>query len=165
MTVPSPPPAESRAQLEFAGPGDAFTDSVREHLDRAASSFPTGIVNMSPLTYWSLARYDGLVRHEPVSQEGWEQAYGVLRRGEVSPGAGNAALPALEDLKQTAAAVHERGQVPIAIASIAYRQPTLRVTAEVLRAASANRAIRLPTGETSLLEERRAFIASALLPD
>lgn len=130
-----------------------------------AQTVPSGILHTAPATLFSMARYDG-AQAAALRQDQWEQHYHDLHRGIVSGSAlAQQRLPALPDLSKKAQEQATRQVVPIAIFNLQHHYPNKRLMTAVSAAARHDRAIRLRDDPRHMLEERRGFAASALLPD
>ena len=125
---------------------------------------PTGVLLTSPWTYSSFVQYDGEVGYQDISQRNWEQHYYDLQRSAVQGVPADARLPPIEVLEDRAKELSGQKITRIILANVLYHAPNRAFVAQVLRARKADTAIPTPPDPSAILKQRRAFIASALLP-
>ena len=144
----------------------AFAESLRTLPGLAnAQTVPSGILLDSPFTYESFTHLNGEDASDEITQRSWEQHYHDLRRGVISGASAAAGLPPLDAVKDSARKLTAQGVTPIVVADLRYHARSRQFEDEIAEASKAGRAIAIPEEPGSALEERRGFIASAVLPD
>lgn len=139
-------------------PREQLLQQVVQHAD--ARTVPSGILHRVAPARSLLLRADGGDDAPVLGQEEWEQALAELDQGRL------AAAPALRNQLHTlAAAYHQRGEVPVFIAALDYQTVRGRVWGAIERLQQSGAGATLPfDAPEQLFESRRAFLASALLP-
>lgn len=138
-------------------PREQVLQQVLQQAD--ARTVPSGILHRVAPARSVLLYADGGDDAPALGQEEWEQALAELDHGRLIAGA------ALGDQVQAiAAACHARGEVPVFIAALDYQTVRGRVWSAIERQQQ-DGAAELPfAAPEQLFETRRAFLASALLP-
>lgn len=134
---------------------------LHQVLDRvAAQSVPGGILHRTTPRHSLLRGMDGGADAPALSQEEWQEALSELDRGRLGD------TPSLREQASAAAAeYHERGQVPVFIVDVEYQSVRGRVWSAIERIEQAGGDGELPfTAIADLIESRRAFLASAVVP-
>lgn len=126
----------------------------------AARSVTSGILHRTTPKHSLLRGLDGGADAPTLSQEEWQQALSELDRGRLGD------TPSLREQACSAAAeFHERGQVPVFIVDVEYHSIRGRVWSAIERIEQTGGDGELPfTAATDLIESRRAFLASAVMP-
>jgi len=142
-----------------------YTDSLKRLQSLVSPrTVPAGILHTAPATLFSMARFDG-IQANALRQAEWLQYYFDLHRGVLPGSPASARLPDISDLKSRILENANKSTVPIAIFNLEHHYPNKRMLVAVSSAARHDRAIRLPPDPHALLETRRGYAASALLPD
>jgi hypothetical protein len=161
-----PGSGEAYAEWGAVPRSEEYLSSLREVLDRAdTGTVPSHILHLCAPTFSSVKRFDGSIGSEGVAQRRWEQHYHDLQRSIVKGSSLADRLIPLEELKAQARIRAEEGVTPIVVFDLEYHYPGPRLVTAVLRAARDDRAVRLPADPEMLLQQGRAVMASALLPD
>lgn len=139
-------------------PREQLLQQVLQYAD--ARTVPSGILHRVTPARSLLLCADGGEDAPVLGQEEWEQALAELDQGRLLP------APTLYDQMQAlAAGHHQRGEVPVFIAALDYQTVRGRVWAAIERLQQSDAGAALPfDAPEQLFESRRAFLASALLP-
>jgi pimeloyl-ACP methyl ester carboxylesterase len=126
----------------------------------AAKSVTSGILHRTTPKHSLLRGLDGSADAPALSQEEWQDALSELDRGRLGD------TPSLREQACSAAAeFHERGQVPVFVVDVEYQSIRGRVWSAMERIEQAGGDGELPfTATADLIESRRAFLASAVVP-
>jgi hypothetical protein len=153
------------AETEIQRPSQAYRDSLQALLAQATDeTVPTGILHTRIASLFSIANFNG-TRATPLTQPEWEQQYFDLH-ASVLPGSRRAGdLPPLAELSRRARGHAAADLVPIAILNLEHHYPGTRLVAAIRAAAREDRAIVLAEDPREMIAQRRAFAATALLPD
>jgi len=133
-------------------------------LEKTKETVRSGILHRIPRRASIVLGQDGSGDAPAITQDEWEHALDELSAG-VTTAQGQ---PATHDLRDRAKAHRESGQVPIYVAGFDYETLRDRVWAAIDRMARPEGAdgARIAGAPLSdLVESRRAFLASAMLPD
>jgi hypothetical protein len=140
-------------------PTPTFHQSLQGLIARAdADNVPTGmLVTLASAPFGKGILRDGLAFIDTVDQRQWEAIYGTLAQSRLT----HASL-SFKPLDIPLVAAPESEEVSIGLLNVRYQQPSRRLMSRILRAQRDDAEIGVPDG--TLVEERVAFVASALLP-
>ncbi len=150
-------------QNETSSTPDPFAQYVNDLFARAnGENIPSGILHWSTFIPYRIAEFDGIDWRGVCDQPTWMQLYTEVLNGQKR----DLGLVSTDGLRTVAAAYQERGETPIAIAAFDYHTPKRTFVARVL-AGARNEQLPDIEGLTAerILEGKRAFFVSALLPD
>lgn len=140
---------------------DSIYPYAEELLARAnAGNVPSGILHWSLLQPYRIAAFDGDEWRGECDQSLWMQLYHELHQGNKRE---TAAFLSWSDVIDSLAPLHDRHEVPIAIACHRYDTPKRTFVGKVLNAARKGEPLPQPESAERILETKTAFFASALL--
>ncbi len=138
-------------------------DSLMQRVDERVA--PTGIFHWSYLMPHALAQCNGSPGAPPINQRLFRDFYHELATGSLP----SVKMASIDDVDKLAAAHHEEGIIPIAIADYHYTTARDRFVASLLRHVDEDTPFEIPSDVSDaeamkdVVEERHAFFASAIL--
>jgi hypothetical protein len=163
---PSPDPNTATGIFTATPRSQAYIQSLQQLLGLVnLQTVPTGILHTTASTLFSIERYNGTTTFDTITQWRWEQHYHDLQRSIIKESSLVQQLVPLVDLKRQAQHHSSQGITPIAILDLLHNYPNRRLVHAVVKAAKNDQAIQLSQDPRTMLDERRVFMASALLPD
>lgn len=137
----------------------SFVARLREQANDANN--PSGILHWSPFFPYALGEHDGVERRAVCDQPLWSQFHLELFTGRRA----GAEIPSPRELQEIAVRYSLRGEVPIAIDHFHYETAKRTFVGNVLATVRKGAGLEMPKSADRVVESRRAFVATALLPN